>query len=127
LKLEFCRQFVDREKSRTKTAAVELSGTLLDNRKRATGDFIDLKKAFDLIDNNVLLYVLEIYEVRGLALDSFRDYLGNRRQKVKVHGITSDEEELSRRPRLSSRTPSVQDLHKSYQITTDLRETVSVC
>ena len=40
--------------------------------------FIVLKKAFDLVDHECLLYKLEPYGVRGSSLDGFRNYLTTR-------------------------------------------------
>ena len=64
---------------------VYLTDHILDHmdRQMTTGTvFIDLKKAFDLVDHECLLYKLEHYGVRGGTLDWFRDYLMTRTQRV---------------------------------------------
>jgi hypothetical protein len=86
-KLLFSRQFGFREGSSTETATMELSGVIqdaIDKKKCATGVFMDLKKAFDLVDHEALLNVLENYGVRGEALKPFASYLQDRRQVVKI-------------------------------------------
>ena len=45
--------------------------------------FIDLKKAFDLVDHKCLLHKLEHYGVRGPSYNWFVDYLCTRLQRVK--------------------------------------------
>ena len=61
-----------RKKHSTETAVVYLTDYILENmdRQMITGTmFIDLKKAFDLVDHECLLFKLEHYDVRGSSLD----------------------------------------------------------
>ena len=52
--------------------------------------FIDLKKAFDTIDHDVLLSKLRAYGVDDLTLPWFRSYLTDRRQRCFVNGQFSN-------------------------------------
>ena len=51
--------------------------------------FIDLKKAFDTVDHNILLQKLAKYGVNGLEHDWFASCLNNRKQFCKVNGVSS--------------------------------------
>ena len=53
--------------------------------------FIDLSKAFDTIDHNILLSKLMKYGVRGQSLSLISSYLANRSQCVSILGEKSDE------------------------------------
>ena len=51
--------------------------------------FIDLKKAFDTVDHDILCKKLEHYGVQQRELSWFRSYLSNRKQLCRVNGVDS--------------------------------------
>ena len=55
----------------------------IDKQELTLAVFIDLKKAFDLVDHKCLLHKLEHYGVRGPSYNWFLDYLCTRSQRVK--------------------------------------------
>ena len=54
----------------------------LDAGNCTAGVFVDLKKAFDTVDHNILLENLDYYGMRGVAKDWFYSYLDNRKQYI---------------------------------------------
>ena len=62
----------------------------IDKGNFTVGIFLDLSKAFDTVDHDILLKKMEHYGIRGHALDWFHDYLSNRMQYVVVNGVKSD-------------------------------------
>ena len=62
----------------------------LDTKKFGCGVFIDLEKAFDTVNHEILLSKLEHYGIRGVANEWFRSYLTSRSQRVKLDGETSN-------------------------------------
>ena len=68
---------------------VENIQTQLDDGKYSAGVFVDLKKAFDTVDHNILLKKLDYYGVRGIANEWFASYLKNRKQFVSISGHIS--------------------------------------
>ena len=53
------------------TLLVENITNAFEEKKKVIGEFLDLSKAFDTIDHNILLRKLQHYGVRGLPLDWF--------------------------------------------------------
>jgi hypothetical protein len=92
LKTLYSHQFGFRVASSTENATIELTNLLLSSVDRgmcASGVFMDLRKAFDVVDHNYLLEVLQKYGVRGVPSMFFANYLQERRQVVKVNGKLS--------------------------------------
>ena len=56
----------------------------MDNKKYSIGIVLDLSKAFDIIDHNIVLKKLDMYGVRCIALCWLRDYLSFRTQCVSL-------------------------------------------
>ena len=52
---------------------------------------IDLKKAFDTVDHQILLKKIELYGIKGQALSFLESYLSNRNQKCQIQGSVSSE------------------------------------
>ena len=52
---------------------------------------IDLKKAFDTVDYQILLRKLELYGIKGQALTLLKSYLTNRNQKCRIQNSFSSE------------------------------------
>ena len=61
-----------------------------DNKKHATGVFVDLKKAFDTVDHEILIKRLNFYGVRGVGNDWVKRYFTNRKQFVEIIGCASE-------------------------------------
>ena len=51
--------------------------------------FLNLRKAFDIVDHQILLAKLNHYGIRGVSNDWFKSYLSNRSQYVSINGYDS--------------------------------------
>ena len=54
------------------------------------GIFVDLEKAFDTVDHNILLKKLDQYGVRGISNQWFESYLTDWKQFVSINGFNSN-------------------------------------
>ena len=68
---------------------VEQIRNSLDKKMFACGVFIDLEKAFDTVNHQILLSKLYHYGIRGVANKLLHSYLSNRHQKVTINGESS--------------------------------------
>ena len=64
----------------------------IDRGHLAAGVFIDLSKAFDTLDHQILFSKLEHYGVGGVALQWIKSYLSNRKQFVQIKDTCSEYE-----------------------------------
>ena len=63
---------------------IETINKTIEQKKFGCGVFIDLKKAIDTVNHNILLQKLEHYGIRDNALLWFKSYLTDRKQYVSV-------------------------------------------
>ena len=85
-------QFGFRENRSTENAtsyAVNKLVHALDQNKFSIGVFLDLLKAFDTINHDMLLYKLEHYGVRGITVEWLKSYLSNRQQFASFNSVNS--------------------------------------
>ena len=93
----FKNQFGFRSKHSTTHALINLTEEIrcnVDKDMYCCGTFIDLQKAFDTVDHEILLTKLSHYGVRGNANLWFRSYLSNRKQFVFVSDANSVTREI---------------------------------
>ena len=86
-------QYGFRESRSTISAITEFLGNLLknyDDKNYTIAIFLDLSKAFDTVDHNILLNKLDKCGIRGNSLEWFSSYLSNRKQYVKCHTANSE-------------------------------------
>ena len=63
---------------------------VFEDRQFGCGTFLDLSKAFDSIDHNILISKLRHYGIRGSPLSLLCNYLSNRKQYVCTNGFQSE-------------------------------------
>ena len=68
---------------------IESISTAIDNKKHCAGVFIDLKKAFDTVNHDLLIKKLFVYGIRGTANAWLNNYLTNINQYVIADGHSS--------------------------------------
>ena len=73
-------------------ALIDLHDRLLNNinnNNHSFGIFLDLSKAFDLINHDILLYKLSYFGIRGTVWDWFHSYLDERYQYTSYNNCSS--------------------------------------
>ena len=81
-----------RKNHSTESALILMTDTWLKviNEGKLVGcAMIDFRKAFDLVDHNLLLNKLRIYRFIDLSLSWFKSYLSNRTQQVVINNLSS--------------------------------------
>ena len=87
-------QYGFRKNNSTSLAIYDLIENLLkskDNGNIACALFLDLSKAFDTVDRNILIKKLDHYGIRGPPLELLKSYLTNRKQFTMVNGKKSSQ------------------------------------
>ena len=83
-------QFGFRKKHSTIDAIAKLTEKVRESLNGQVATFfIDLRKAFDMIDHQILLQKLELYGIRGVCLRWISDYLSERQQCASVKTCNS--------------------------------------
>ena len=93
-----CQQYGFQKQSNTLGAAVDLIDYVsseMDKNKYVVAVFIDLQKAFDTVDIQLLLEKMYKMGVRGVCYNLLRTYSTNRTHYTVVNGCASDAEEMN--------------------------------
>ena len=91
--LIYSLQFGFRQKYSTVHALISLTENIrknLDEGNIGCGIFVDLQKAFDTVEHDILLSKLEHYSTCGHANDLFKSYLSHRKQHFSINGYNSN-------------------------------------
>ena len=97
-KLLYERQFGFRKKHSTNHVILSILEDIknnLDINNFVCGVFIDLEKAFDTVNHDILIKKLDYYGIRGISNSWFKSYLSNRSQRVKFKDCTSENQKIT--------------------------------
>lgn len=81
----------------TTTALIDATTEWLNNMDQGRLNsvvYLDLAKAFDTVDHDILIHKLSIYGICEMSLNWFRSFLSNRNQRCFVNGHLSEPETL---------------------------------
>ena len=85
-------QFGFRQQYSTSHALINITENIrkaLEDGNIGCGVFVDLQKAFDTVDHQILLAKLNHYGIRGVSNDWFKSYLSIHNQYVSINGYES--------------------------------------
>ena len=85
-------QFGFRQQYSTSHALINITENIrkaLDDGNIGCGVFVDLQKAFDTVDHQILLAKLNYYGIFGVSNDLFKSYLSTWNQYVSINGYKS--------------------------------------
>ena len=91
-------QFGFRQKFSTSHASINFTENIrqtLDAGYIRCSIFVDLQKAFDTVDHEILLSKLYYYGIWGISNNWFKSYLSNRKQFVSINGYDSGLAEIN--------------------------------
>ena len=94
----YSKQFGFRSNHSTNHAIVSITEhirQLLDKGHYVCGIFIDLEKAFDTVNHEILCNKFEFYGLRGNINKLLKSYLSNRKQYVSINGFDSEVKDVS--------------------------------
>ena len=97
-KIIYQYQFGFRHSYSTTMALIEITDQLreqIENKNVTIGIYIDLTKAFDLVDHRMLITKLESYGIRGPAIELIRSYLSDRSQFTQIDHAKSNIKRVS--------------------------------
>ena len=86
-------QYGFRKSHSTQHATLDIINSIQTNMDKglfSCGIFLDLKKAFDTVDHNILLGKLQYYGFRGIINNWFSSYLSERKQTTEIDGRISE-------------------------------------
>ena len=85
-------QFLFRQQYSTSHALIKKTENIrkaLDDGYIGCGVFVDLQKAFNTVDHQILLAKFNHYGIHGVSNEWFKSYLSNRNQYVSINGYES--------------------------------------
>ena len=88
----YSKQFGFRKGYSTDMALIEFVNNIslaFEDKKIILGLFLDLSKAFDSIDHDILIQKMHFNGIRGKVLDWFKSYLADRQQYVSIENKNS--------------------------------------
>ena len=86
-KILYSKQFGFQLGQSTDHAIVQLVDQIYDSfdaNRYTIGVFVDLSKAFDTVDHNILIKKLQLYGIKGKTLEWLKSYLTNRKQYIQI-------------------------------------------